>query len=185
MIIGAQGTFLRAASGRTSFSRVSIFDPLAFVHTGFIHLTSSSLIRHFLRGSSSQGWVTLRARIRERGESGPVEVCGGGGGSAVQPHSMGGVGGGRGGTHAGTYTRMLHLPFSSVSRVGPLVWLIYCAFFPCEEPVELDSVGEFTEIEGQKRSSAWCRGFKWAQKSLIPVEMELNDTKGAQRETPT
>ena len=45
-----------------------------------------------------------------------------GGGSAVQPHSMGGVRGGRGGTHTGThththtgtYTQMLHLPFSDL-----------------------------------------------------------------------
>ena len=47
-----------------------------------------------------------------------------GGDSAVQPHSMGGVQGGRGGTHThththteehtGTYTRMLHLPFSDL-----------------------------------------------------------------------
>ena len=48
-----------------------------------------------------------------------------GGDSAVQPHSMAGVGGGRGrdththtgihtGIHTGTYTRMLHLPFSDL-----------------------------------------------------------------------
>ena len=45
--------------------------------------------------------------------------CGGvRGDSAVQPHSMGGVVGERGGTHTGTltgtYTRMLHLPFSDL-----------------------------------------------------------------------
>ena len=37
-----------------------------------------------------------------------------GGDSAVQPHSMGGVEGARGGTHTGTYTQMLHLPFSDL-----------------------------------------------------------------------
>ena len=41
-----------------------------------------------------------------------------GGDYAVQPHSMGGVKGGRGGTHTGThtgtYTRMLYLPFSDL-----------------------------------------------------------------------
>ena len=35
-------------------------------------------------------------------------------------------------------------------------------FSVVRSPVELDSVGEFTEIEGQKRSSAWCRGINWA-----------------------
>ena len=45
-------------------------------------------------------------------------MCGCGGHSAVQPHSMGGVSRGRGGTHTGThtgtYTRMLHPPFSDL-----------------------------------------------------------------------
>ena len=29
-------------------------------------------------------------------------------------------------------------------------------FFPLGNPGELDSVGEFTKIEGRKQSSAWC-----------------------------
>ena len=45
-------------------------------------------------------------------------MCGCGANSAVQPHSMGGVVGGRRGTHRnthrGTYTQMLHLPFSDL-----------------------------------------------------------------------
>ena len=44
--------------------------------------------------------------------------------------------------------------FGFVSRVGPLLWLIYCAFFCLvRNKAEHDSVGDFTEIEGQKRSS--------------------------------
>ena len=54
-------------------------------------------------------------------------VWGRGGDSAVQPHSVGGVSGRRGGTHRNTHThthtqehththtRMLHLPFSDLS----------------------------------------------------------------------
>ena len=53
--------------------------------------------------------------MRERGW-GVMWGCGGD--SAVQPHSMGGFKGERGGTHigtrTGTYTQMLHLPFSDL-----------------------------------------------------------------------
>ena len=58
----------------------------------------------FLRGSSSQGWVTqvLAGTDAGTGMRGHVGVWGGGD-SAVQPHSTGGVQGGRGGTHTHTH----------------------------------------------------------------------------------
>ena len=73
---------------------------------------------HFLRVVLPKGRSRncLRARMRERGW-GVMRRCVGGN-SAFQPHSMGGVRGGRGGTHTGTrtgtYTQMLHLPFSDL-----------------------------------------------------------------------
>ena len=42
--------------------------------------------------------------------------------------------------------------------LGPFCGSYIALFFPAE----IDSVGEFKEIEGQKRSSAWCRGLNWA-----------------------
>ena len=35
-------------------------------------------------------------------------------------------------------------------------------------PGELESVGEFTKVEGRKQSSAWCRGLIRAQSSIMP-----------------
>ena len=69
-------------------------------------------------------------------------MCGCGGDSAVQSHSMGGVRKGEKGhthththtgTHTGTYTRMLHLPFGDLppkkcpmnqDSSGPLAWKV-------------------------------------------------------------
>ena len=47
---------------------------------------------------------------------------------------------------------------SSVSRWAFFVTHKLRIFFLLGKPGELDSVGEFTEIEGRKQSSAWCRG---------------------------
>ena len=48
--------------------------------------------------------------------------------------------------------------------LGPFCGSYIVRFLPCNvrNPVDLDRLGEFTEIEGPKRSSAWCRGLNWA-----------------------
>ena len=46
--------------------------------------------------------------------------------------------------------------------LGPFCDPYIARFSLVRSPEELDSVGESTKIEGQKRSSAWCRGFNWA-----------------------
>ena len=49
-----------------------------------------------------------------------------------------------------------------MKSIGPLRGVFFFFFFHfclVRNPAELDSV---TEIEGQTRSSAWCRGLTWA-----------------------
>ena len=69
-------------------------------------------------------------------------------------------------THKAKESHEQHQRILSVSRWAPFVAHILRVFRLVRNPVDVDRLGEFTEIEGPKRCSAWCRGLNWAYLKL-------------------
>ena len=68
-----------------------------------------------------------------------------------------------------TCDRIPHATCNSNARIERLALGPFCGsyhmlrvFCLVRNPVDLDRLAEFTEIEGPKRCSAWCRGLNWA-----------------------
>ena len=64
--------------------------------------------------------------------------------------------------------------FFCVSRWTPFVDMLRAFPLFVRNPVELDSVCEFKELQWQKWSGAWRGGLNCAESSLVSLDMELN-----------